>query len=58
MKKLNPKAAGALRHILTAGGGYLAGSGYIEAENAEALAGAIVTIIGFAWSFFAPEKKR
>jgi hypothetical protein len=39
-----------LRHILTFGGGLLIAKGYGDAATVEAVAGALLTIIGGIWS--------
>lgn len=41
---------GVARHILTIAGGVLASKGYIEAGMVEGAVGAVLTIIGLAWS--------
>ena len=41
---------GLARHLLTAGGGFLAAKGYASADDANLAAGALVTLIGFGWS--------
>ena len=52
------KILGLVRHILTAGGGYLVGQGIIDESQAMEIVGALITVIGFAFSYFAPEKKQ
>ena len=48
---LNPEMLmGLVRHVLTFGGGYLVGEGVLTEVNAEAIIGAIMTIIGALWS--------
>lgn len=54
---INPRYTGAVRHILTAIGFYLANRGYVEESGVETLVGAIMTIGGLIWSAMAPEKK-
>ena len=44
---------GLVRHILTFGGGLLVTKGAIDAPGLDTLVGAIVTIIGVAWSIWA-----
>ena len=59
MQKPNKKKAlGLIRTILTAGGGYISGRGYIDESLAIELAGAITIIIGGIWSWFSPEKNQ
>jgi hypothetical protein len=41
---------GLVRHILTFGGGYLISMGYLTEANVEAIIGALMTIVGVAWS--------
>ena len=41
---------GLVRHILTIGGGFLVAKGTIDAPGLETAVGALVTIIGVAWS--------
>jgi hypothetical protein len=41
---------GIIRHILTFGGGALVAKGYIDEMGLEEAIGAIVALIGFAWS--------
>lgn len=47
---------GVVRHILTFGGGLLASKGYLEAGQVELTVGALVTIIGVAWSAWSKRK--
>jgi len=54
---MKPKTLGLIRHILTFGGGYLVAQDWIDAELMPELIGAIMTIIGAAWSIKSPEKK-
>lgn len=55
MNKL--KALGQLRHALTFLGGIAVAYGYLDESSIPELSGAIITIVGFVWSFIAPEKK-
>lgn len=48
---------GIIRHLLTFGGGYLVAQDWLDAELMPELIGAIMTIIGAAWSMKSPEKK-
>lgn len=43
-------ALGILRHLLTAGGGYVVSSGLIDAATAQTAIGALMTLAGIAWS--------
>lgn len=54
---MNAQIQGFIRHILTALGGLAVGKGWVDESTATQLVGGAATIIGFAWSFFAPEKK-
>lgn len=47
---------GVIRHVLTAGGGILVSSGYIDASNMDIAAGAIVALIGVVWSVIKNKK--
>ena len=44
------RVLGVVRHILTAGGGYLTAKGYVDADGVEQLVGAVITIAGTVWS--------
>jgi len=55
MNKLS--VLGVLRHILTFGGGLLVTNGIADEGTVQEIVGASITIIGFLWSVFAPEKK-
>ena len=48
--KTQDRVLGVVRHILTAGGGYLTAKGYVDADGIEQLVGAIITIAGTVWS--------
>lgn len=52
------RVAGMARHLLTAGGGAAFVEGFTNGNDAIAIAGAVGTLAGFAWSFVAPEKKK
>ena len=43
---------GFIRHLLTFGGGFLATKGVASTSNIEMAIGAVVTLIGFAWSIW------
>lgn len=47
---------GFIRHILTFGGGFLASNGFITEGQIELAVGAIITLVGIAWSAF--DKKK
>lgn len=49
---MNEQFKGFLRHALTFGGGLLVTKGYVDASEVEALVGAIITLSGFAWSYW------
>jgi hypothetical protein len=53
---MKPAILGLVRHILTTAGGVLVGSGYIDAETAQLASGALMTLVGVAWSIV--EKSR
>jgi len=42
---------GFVRHILTLGGGVLIAKGYADESMVNEMIGALVTVIGFGWSF-------
>jgi len=48
--KTQDRVLGVVRHILTAGGGWLTAKGYVDGEGLEQLVGAIITIAGTVWS--------
>ncbi len=54
---MSKKIQGIIRHILTAGAGWLIGKGYVDESTAMEIVGGILGIVGVAWSYFAPEKK-
>ena len=45
------QVGGLVRHILTFGGGWLVTKGYFDAATMQTVVGAIVTLVGAAWSF-------
>ncbi len=55
-----PKAAllGLLRHFLTVAGGVLLASRGFEPDQVETLAGAVVAVIGVAWSMYDKRDKE
>lgn len=50
--------AGALRAILASVGGALAAQGYINANDAQAIAGALATLLVAAWSVYQKRKAK
>lgn len=48
---------GLIRHALTVAGGYVIAQGVADEATVAAVVGAVMTLIGVAWSFVAPEKK-
>ena len=57
------KLRGALRHILTAGGGLLVALGYLDQQEATegtavimTAVGAVITAVGFIWSIISKDK--
>ena len=47
---------GLARHVLTTGGGVLVAKGVLYEQTAGQLAGALLTLVGIAWSM--PDKKN
>jgi hypothetical protein len=47
---------GVVRHVLTFGGGYLVQDGLLSTPDLETGIGAVVTLIGLAWSIY--DKKK
>jgi hypothetical protein len=47
----NDKITGLLRHILTFVGGYLVTAGIIDEQMLTEVVGAIITLVGFVWSW-------
>jgi len=43
---------GFVRHVLTFGGGFLVANGAVTDADAQAIIGALVTLIGVAWSIW------
>jgi hypothetical protein len=58
LKIMSDKISGLLRHILTFVGGYLVTSGIIDEAILSEVVGAIITIIGFVWSWVGKDKKE
>lgn len=52
----NDQFAGVVRALVAAAGGYFVGQGYISAEMATTVGGAIVTLAVAAWSVWAKRK--
>jgi len=50
-KIMNDKIAGLIRHGLTFIGGYLVTDGIIDESTLTEVVGAIITLIGFVWSW-------
>lgn len=48
---MNDKVSGLLRHVLTFLGGYLVTQGVIDEAILSEVVGAIITIVGFVWSW-------
>ena len=58
MKAMNKASIlGIVRHILTFGGGIAVAKGWTDEGTMVELVGAALTVIGFAMSLMAPEKK-
>lgn len=49
---MNPMIFGLLRHVLTMGGGALVTAGYVSAGDVETITGAVMALIGVAWSAY------
>ena len=43
---------GIIRHALTTAGGALVGNGYLTGDELSSAVGAIVTLVGVAWSVY------
>lgn len=54
---MTPQITGLVRHILTFAGGYAVAKGLVDEATVNELVGAVITILGAAWSWLAPEKK-
>lgn len=48
---------GFVRHILTFGGGYVAAKGVIDQAMVNEIIGAMMTLVGVAWSFWDKKAK-
>jgi hypothetical protein len=46
---------GFVRHLLTLGAGYLITKGYFDDATSTQLIGAVMTLLGFGWSFWAKQ---
>lgn len=49
---------GLIRHILTFGGGLLSAKGYIAETDVELITGAVITLVGTAWSAYDKKKNK
>jgi hypothetical protein len=47
--------SGLVRHLLTFLGGYLVSIGYLTEPSVEAIIGAVMTLVGVAWSLRAKQ---
>lgn len=47
---MSPETSGVIRHVLTFVGGVLVTMGYLDQGTATQLTGAIMTLVGVAWS--------
>lgn len=47
-----------VRHALTAGGGALVAGGYLDASQAQAAAGAVLTLVGIVLSLWDKRSRR
>lgn len=47
---MQPFALAMIRHVLTFAGGAIVARGYLDAATAEAVTGAVLTLVGAAWS--------
>lgn len=56
MTLINPQIDGLVRHILTAGAGFLVGSGYIPASSVEGVVTAVLTLATVIWSIVAKKQ--
>jgi len=54
---MNSKTQGFLRHLLTALGGIAVTYGWLDEQTVTQVVGAGVGLLGFIWSWIAPEKK-
>lgn len=54
---MNEALAGLIRHALTTVGGVLVAKGYLDSGTVEAVAGAVVTILGVVWSLVAKRQR-
>lgn len=53
---MNQELQGTIRHVLTTLGGMIASKGLIESADVDIVVGAIVALIGFAWSIYSKRK--
>jgi hypothetical protein len=47
---MKPAILGLVRHIQPPAGGVLVGAGYFDAETVQLASGALMTLVGIAWS--------
>lgn len=47
-----------VRHTLTAVGGYFVAKGTVDSATVEAIVGAVVTLVGVAWSIWAKRQPK
>lgn len=52
MKMTKSQLMGLIRHILTAAGGIAIAFGYIDEGVVESIIGAVMLLVGVAWSFW------
>lgn len=55
---MTPETSGVVRHLLTFAGGVLVTMGYLDQGMMNELTGAIITIMGVAWSIQAKSKNK
>jgi hypothetical protein len=51
------KILGVVRHLLTTYGGGMVIAGKVSESDFNLAVGAVITIIGFVWSYLSPEKQ-
>lgn len=57
LQLISPKMQGQIRHLLTAFGPILAMYDILPESRWDLLVGILMAVIGFLWSWFAPEKQ-
>jgi hypothetical protein len=50
------QTVGLIRHVITFIGGILVARGKLDVGSVETISGLVVTVVGFLFSFLAPEK--